>query len=76
VPLRRLPQVVRAIASYVPLTHGIAAARAVAAGASLAAVDGQLLREVAIAGGYLVVGLAMLRLFEWHGRVTGSLDRY
>jgi ABC-2 type transport system permease protein len=76
VPLRRLPHVVRAIASYVPLTHGIAAARAVAAGASLAAVDGQLLREVAIAGGYLVVGLAMLRLFEWHGRVTGSLDRY
>lgn len=76
VPFGRLPHLVRTIASYIPLTHGIAAARGVAGGASLGSVDGQLLREVAIAGAYLVVGLAMLRLFEWHGRVTGALDRY
>jgi ABC-2 type transport system permease protein len=67
---------VRAIASYIPLTHGIAAARRVAGGASLGSVDGQLLRELAVAAAYLVVGLALLRLFEWDGRVTGSLDRY
>jgi ABC-2 type transport system permease protein len=76
VPFDRLPGAVRAIASYIPLTHGIAAARRVAGGASLGSVDGQLLRELAVAAAYLAVGLALLRLFEWDGRVTGSLDRY
>jgi ABC-2 type transport system permease protein len=76
VPLRLLPDWLQTIASGVPLTHGIQAARAIANGASIAASADLLAKEVAIGGVYLAVGLFMLRLFEFEGRRTGSLERF
>jgi ABC-2 type transport system permease protein len=76
VPLRLLPEWLQTIASGVPLTHGIQAAREIANGASIAASADLLAKEVAIGGIYLAVGLLMLRLFEFEGRRTGSLETF
>jgi ABC-2 type transport system permease protein len=76
VPFDRLPHVVRTIAEGIPLTHGIDAARQVAAGASIADVRGLLGGELAVAASYLAVGLVLLRVFERSGRSSGSLDRF
>ena len=76
VPLDRLPEVVQRLSSFVPLTHGIEAARSVAGGADLAAVSGLLGKEVAIGAVYLTVGLVLVVLFEREGRRTGALDRF
>ncbi|MGZ4340190.1 MAG: ABC transporter permease, partial [Gaiellaceae bacterium] len=58
-----------------PLTHAIAAARRVAAGASLGSVETPIAVEAALGVGYLLVGLMLLRVFEEQGRRQGSLDR-
>jgi ABC-2 type transport system permease protein len=76
VPFGRLPHVLRTISSGIPLTHGIAAARQLATGASLTHVEPLLGKELLIGGAYLVVGLALLSLFEREGRRTGALDRF
>jgi len=76
VPLARLPDWMQSLASGIPLTHGIQAARDVAGGAGLADVSGSLSTETAIGAVYLVVGLALLRLFEYEGRRTATLERF
>jgi ABC-2 type transport system permease protein len=76
VPLHLLPGWVQKISSGIPLTHGIAAARAIANGASISAASDLLLKEFAIGGVYLVIGLAMLRFFEFEGRRTASLETF
>jgi ABC-2 type transport system permease protein len=76
VPFDRLPALVRTIASAVPLTHGIKAARTLAAGAGLHTVTGLLGKELLVGAAYLIAGLALLRIFEHQGRHTGSLDRF
>ena len=55
VPLGRLPEVVQSASSFVPLTHGIEAARSVACGADLSSITGLLGKEVAIGAVYLSV---------------------
>lgn len=75
IPLDRLPHWMAATASYLPLTHGIEAARELAAGAPLGAVAGLLGRELAVALGYAVVGLALLAVFEYESRRRSTLDR-
>jgi ABC-2 type transport system permease protein len=75
VPLSRLPGWVAGIAEFLPLTHGIAAARRLADGAGISAVAGQLALEIAIAVSYAVVGLGFLLAFERESRRTASLDR-
>jgi ABC-2 type transport system permease protein len=76
VPLDRLPQWIQEISARLPLTHGIEAARAVADGSSLADVGGLLGKEAAIGVVLLIVGLAMLRFFEYEGRRTASLETF
>jgi ABC-2 type transport system permease protein len=76
VPLERLPDAVQSLASFVPLTHGIEAARQVAGGADLASIGGLLGKEVAIGLVYLSIGLVLVTLFEREGRRTGALDRF
>jgi ABC-2 type transport system permease protein len=76
VPLDRLPDVVQSLASFVPLTHGIEAARQVAAGASIESIGGLLGEEVAIGVVFLAAGLVLVTLFEREGRRTGALDRF
>ena len=76
VPLHRLPGWIQTISSGIPLTHGIEAARAIAGGAGIAATGGLLAKEALVGAAYLVVGLAMLRLFEHEGRRTASLETF
>lgn len=75
VPLSHLPPWMAVTSDYLPLTHGIAAARRLAGGASLSAVGGSIGTELLIGIVYSAVGFAMLRFFERESRRTASLDR-
>jgi ABC-2 type transport system permease protein len=75
VPLDKLPHWMHLAAEGLPVTHAVAASRQVANGASLASVRTPLLVEVALGCAYLLVGFALLRLFEEQGRRHGTLDR-
>ncbi len=74
VPLDQLPAWIQALSSVIPVTHGMEAARELADGASLVDVAGLLATELAIGAVLLVVGLAMLRVFEWDGRRSATLE--
>jgi ABC-2 type transport system permease protein len=76
VPLHRLPDWLQTISSGIPLTHGIAAARAIADGASISGTADLLAKEAAVGAVYLAIGLFMLRLFEYEGRRTASLETF
>jgi len=76
VPLERLPDWLQAISEVIPLTHGIAAARRLADGAALADVAGTLGAEIAIGAAYLVIGLVLLRLLEYEGRRSATLEAF
>jgi ABC-2 type transport system permease protein len=75
VPLSALPGWMSAIGRALPLTHGIAAARRVAAGAPLGDVSTLLWTEAAIGAAWAVAAYAMLRVFEAESRRTAALDR-
>jgi ABC-2 type transport system permease protein len=75
VPLDALPGWMHAVAEVLPVTHAIAAARHVAAGASLGSVDRDVAIELALGAAYLIAGLGLLRWFELEGRRRGTLDR-
>ena len=64
-----------AVSPWLPLSHTIAAARELVAGASLGDVGGLLLQEAAVGLLYGAVGLAALRLLEASSRRTASLER-
>jgi ABC-2 type transport system permease protein len=74
VPVSALPRLLAAFGRVLPMTHGIEAARLVAAGAAPSAVSGLLLREVMIGLSYGVVGGVLLRHFEAQGRRRAALD--
>ena len=76
VPLSALPGWMATIGRGLPFTHGIAAARRLAAGAPLAAVDGQVLGELAVGACWLALAFALFRLFEWEGRRRASLETF
>jgi ABC-2 type transport system permease protein len=75
VALDDLPGWMAAVGTWLPLTHGIEAARMLADGSGLGAVDGLLLRELGVGALYTVAGLALLRVFEDESRRSASLDR-
>lgn len=75
VALDDLPAWMAAVGTWLPLSHGIEAARLLADGSGLGAVDGLLLREVGVGLIYTVIGLALLRFFEDESRRRASLDR-
>ena len=74
VPLDALPGWMEAVGRGLPLTHGIEAAREVAAGSSLASVSGLVWTELAIGALYLAVAYALFRVFEYEGRRRASLE--
>lgn len=76
VPLDRLPAWIQALSSVIPLTHGIEAARAVAAGATLSDTGDLLVTEAAIGIVYLVAGFALVRLFEFESRRSATLETF
>lgn len=76
VPLERLPGWVQAVSEVLPLTHGIEAGRRFADGAAVADVSGLLAAEAGIGLAYLVLGLCLLRFFEYQGRRSATLEAF
>jgi len=76
VPLSRLPGWLRAIGDVLPLTHGIAAGRQLAAGASYSHVSHLLAREGLVGCTYLVIGIVALRVLEYSGRRSAALETF
>jgi ABC-2 type transport system permease protein len=76
IPLDVLPGWMSFVGRCLPLTHGIAAARQVAAGASLGHVAGLVATEAGIAVAYAGAGLALFRFFERASRRNAVLDAY
>jgi ABC-2 type transport system permease protein len=75
IPFAELPHGMAGVGRWLPLTHGLEAARVLAAGGTLAQVSRLLVTELALGTGYLTVGLVVLRVFERQSRLSGSLDR-
>jgi len=73
-PLSTLPGWMSSIANWLPLTHGIAAARRLAAGASLSNVSRTVTVEAGVGVMYLVIGLALLRFLEIESRRNATLE--
>ena len=72
-----LPGWLQPISNVLPMTHGIEAAREVAAGAPLADVSGLLVGVEAVIGLiYASVAYGLFRLFELEGRRHGTLETY
>jgi ABC-2 type transport system permease protein len=74
IPLESLPGWMEAVARTLPLTHGIEAARGIAAGASLAEVDHLVWTELGIGAAYAAGAYALFRLFEFEGRRRASFE--
>ena len=75
VALDDLPGWMAAVGEWLPLTHGIEAARGLAAGATLGDVRGSLLRELLTGLAYGALGLAALAWMERDSRRRDTLDR-
>lgn len=74
-PLSRLPRWMSDVSAYLPLTHGIIAARRLAGGASLSQAIGEISIEFVIGLSYAIVGFVLLRVFELESRRRATLDR-
>ena len=75
IPLSSMPFALERIAQVMPITHGFLALKASLTGASFAAVQGELLRELLVALGYAVIGYIGFRLVEREVKVRGTLER-
>ena len=76
IPLGNLPGWMGAVGRCLPLTHGIAAARQVASGASLGHVAGNIWAEAGIALAYAAAAYGLFRVLERESRRKAVLDAY
>jgi ABC-2 type transport system permease protein len=74
VPLPELPNWMSATAHWLPLTHGIAAARELAAGDGWRHVSGLVGREAALGAAYLTLGMMLLYYFQYEARRSATLE--
>jgi len=75
VPLDSLPGWLRPVSDVIPLTHGIAAARKLAAGESFTAVLGLVAAEALIGVVYAGLGYTLIRGTETISRRRATLER-
>jgi ABC-2 type transport system permease protein len=75
VRLEDLPSWMSTIAQGLPLTHGIEAARKLAAGAPFSDVAGLVAAEAAIGVAYALLGYGLIRALEGLSRKRGTLER-
>lgn len=76
IPPDTLPGWMAQIGKLLPLTHGIAAGREVAAGASLGSVSGLVLTEAVVGLVWATLAFTLVRFFEYEGRRQASLETY
>ena len=74
VPVEELPGWLQAVSNILPLTHGIEAAREVAAGASLGDVLDLVGIELAAGAAYMTLAYGLFRFLEASGRRRASLE--
>jgi ABC-2 type transport system permease protein len=74
VPVTFWPAWVQAIASVLPLNHGLAALRALLANGSWVTVGREFALELAVAAGWLLVAALTFHRFAEHGRRDGSIE--
>jgi len=74
VPLSFWPAPLRALADILPVTHGLLAVRGVLTGASAGVVVGQIVLELLVGLGWLIVASIMIDFVVRRGIATGSLD--
>lgn len=74
IPIESLPGWMETVGRSVPLTHGIMAAREIAAGAPLGAVRDLVMTELGIGLTYALIAFALFRVFELESRRTASLE--
>lgn len=74
IPLEVLPGWMSAVDRSMPLTHGIMAAREVAAGTPLADVGGLVWTELGIGAAYAAVAYGLFRWLEHESRRRAVLD--
>ena len=74
IPIESLPGWMQAVSEYLPVTHGLRAARRVADGASLGDVGGLVAAELAIGLGYAALGFVWLRHLELVARRGATLE--
>jgi ABC-2 type transport system permease protein len=74
VPLDAMPDWMQTVASGLPLTHGIEAAREIAAGAPFSDVSGLVATEAAIGVAYALVAYGLFRFFEVEARRRATLE--
>ena len=75
IALEDLPAWMAAIGQWLPLSHGIEAARELANGSALSSVTGLLLLELGVGVLYTTAGLVLLRYFEEESRRHATLER-
>jgi ABC-2 type transport system permease protein len=63
-----------AVGGWLPMTHGIAAARELAGGSPLSDVTGLIAQELGVGLLYIVIGLALLAFFESESRRRATLE--
>ena len=71
-----LPNWLGAIGRCLPLTHGIEAARQIAAGTPVGDVSGLLWTEAGIGLAYATAAYVLFRVFEAEGRRRASLETF
>jgi ABC-2 type transport system permease protein len=76
VPVDRLPHWMASASAWMPLTHGIAAARGVAAGGSLQSVSRNVFLEAGVGLLYASAGLVLLAVLEYESRRRATLEMY
>jgi ABC-2 type transport system permease protein len=76
IPLDALPAWLAQIGRLLPLTHGIAAGREIAGGASLSEVSGLVWTEVAVGAAWAAVAFTLVRWFEHEGRRRATLETF
>jgi ABC-2 type transport system permease protein len=74
VPIAQLPAWMQVVSNVLPLTRGIAASRALAAGASLSDVSPLLISEIGIGLLYGVLGYFLFAWFETQAKMRGTLE--
>ncbi len=74
IPISQLPPPLQAVSWALPLTRGIASARALIAGASLSEVAPLLIGEFTLGVVYASCGYWMFRWFEKQAKARGTLE--
>jgi ABC-2 type transport system permease protein len=74
VPIANLPAWMQFVSNILPLTRGVAASRALAAGATLSEISPLLLSEIGIGLIYGVLGYFLFAWFEVQAKKKGTLE--